>query len=205
MAKTTITDTEDKSVDTKDTKKKKTDAKSASNTAPQQSATAQTATAVDPDVAKLRSLPQQEQLWFFIDDVVPTDKTDTEVTIIENGVTDPGFPMLTLAPKSLEIFEEIANTPQDAAQYYPTMVKYFADIKRLYDIIIRQDINPYWSTELVQPATPMTIQMLLGIQQGACRGFLSLEPKPDSIPFRLMFGELSHKHDFVGIVYLYVK
>lgn len=204
MAKTTITDTDDKSVDTKDTKKKKSDVKSASNTT-QQAAATQSAQNIDPDVAKLRSLSQQEQLWFFIDDVVPTATSDTEVTIIENGVTDTGFPMLTLAPKSLEIFEEIANTPQDAAQYYPTMVKYFADIKRLYDVIIRQDINPYWSTELVQPATPMTIQMLLGIQQGACQGFLSLEPKPDSIPFRLMFGELSHKHDFVGIVYLYVK
>lgn len=164
-----------------------------------------TASTVDPDIAKLHSLSEQEQLWFFIDDVVPTPQKDTEVTIIENGMTDTGFPLLTLAPKSMEIFEEIANIPAQAAKNYPKMVKYFNDIKHLYDDIVRQDINPYWSTEVLEPATPASIQMLLGIHQNALQGFLSLTPKPNSIPFRLMFGEESHKHDFVGIVYLYVK
>ena len=164
-----------------------------------------TASATDPDIAKLHSLSEQEQLWFFIDDVVPTPQKDTEVTIIENGITDTGFPLLTLAPKSMEIFEEIANIPAQAAKNYPKMVKYFNDIKHLYDNIVRQDINPYWSTEVLEPATPASIQMLLGIHQNALQGFLSLTPKPNSIPFRLMFGEESHKHDFVGIVYLYVK
>lgn len=164
-----------------------------------------TAPTVDPDIVKLHSLSEQEQLWFFIDDVVPTPQKDTEVTIIENGITDTGFPLLTLAPKSMEIFEEIANLPAQAAKSYPKMVKYFNDIKHLYDNVVRQDINPYWSTEVLEPATPTSIQMLLGIHQNALQGFLSLTPKPNSIPFRLMFGEESHKHDFVGIAYLYVK
>lgn len=164
-----------------------------------------TTSTIDPDIAKLHSLSEQEQLWFFIDDVVPTPQKDTEVTIIENGMTDTGFPLLTLAPKSMEIFEEIANIPAQAAKNYPKMVKYFNDIKHLYDDIVRQDINPYWSTEVLEPATPASIQMLLGIHQNALQGFLSLTPKPNSIPFRLVFGEESHKHDFVGIVYLYVK
>lgn len=102
-----------------------------------------TTSAIDTDIAKLHSLSEQEQLWFFIDDVVPTPQKDTEVTIIENGMTDTGFPLLTLAPKSMEIFEEIANIPTQAAKNYPKMVKYFNDIKHLYDDIVRQDINPY--------------------------------------------------------------
>lgn len=159
---------------------------------------------VDPDIAALHAMSDDDQLWYFIDDVVPTDTKDTEVIICEDGITDSGFPMLTLGAKSMEIFEEIANIPNHAVGMYPNMVKYFSDIIRLYNDVVRQDINPYWAAEAIQPATPQIVQMLIGIQTGGCRGFLSRTPKKNSVPFRLYYGDNSHKHDFVGIVYLYV-
>lgn len=165
----------------------------------------QPATSSDPDLDALHAMSEEDQLWFFIDDVVPTDTKDTEVIVCEDGITENGMPMMTLAPKSMEIFEEIANVPNHAASMYPNMTKYFADIIRLYNTVVRADVNPYWSTELIEPANQLTVQILIAIQIGGCRGFLSKTPKQNSVPVRLIYGDSSHKHDFVGIVYLYVN
>lgn len=165
--------------------------------------TAVQTTTSDPDLDALHAMSDDDQLWFFIDDVVPTTNKDTEVIICEDGVSPQGVPMLTLAPHSMEIFEEIANIPNHAASMYPNMVKYFSDIIRLYNTVVRQDINPYWSTEIMEPSSPTAIQILIGIQSGY-KGYLSLTPKQNSIPVRLHYGDNSHKHDFVGIVYLYI-
>lgn len=161
--------------------------------------------ASDPDLDNLHAMSDDDQLWFFIDDVVPTDGKDTEVIICEDGVSDCGIPLMTLAPKSMEIFEEIANIPNHAASMYPNMVKYFTDIIRLYNDVVRQDVNPYWSTEIIDSTSQLSLQLLLAIQTGGCRGFLSRNPKQNSIPVRLHYGDNSHKHDFVGIVYLYAQ
>lgn len=160
---------------------------------------------IDQDVLNLRAKPLDEQLWFFIDDVVPKQGEDTEVVLINEGMTGNGIPAFGFAPKSMEIFEEIANIPNHVATSYPSLVKYFADIIRLYNDYVKQDINPFWSIQPLQPNAPAFMNILLGMERFGHQGFLSLDPKPQSVPVRLIYGDISHKHDFVGIVYLYVN
>ena len=159
----------------------------------------------DPDLIKLHQLPEEEQLWFFLDDIVPTDTNDTEIIIIDDGVDDNNIPQFVLGPKSLEIFETIANEPNHAMSYYPNMIKYFQDIIHLYNTIVIPDRNPYWVTHPIQNISPQMLQMLIDIHSGNSKGFLSRKPVPNSIPYRLIYGDNTHKHDFVGIVYMYTK
>lgn len=167
---------------------------------------AQTASAsgVDPEVAALRAKPLDEQLWFFIDDVIPTAKADTEVILCETGVVKNNMPEFTLVPKSMEIFEEISNMPNHAASSYPHMVKYFQDILHLYNDYVRQDVNPYWECVPLSVPAPALLAIFVSLKQGN-QAFLSLQPRKGALPFRLIYGDSSHKHDFVGIVYLYVQ
>ena len=160
-------------------------------------------TPIDPDITALRNLPEDEQLWFFIDDIVPRPGKDTEVIVIEDGPTDEGIPCFTLYPQSLNILDEIANVTDDVKGTYSELVKYFPDIIRLYHTFIKPDISPYWAVELLEPATPSALQTLMSIQLAGLKGYLSLTAKPDATPCRLLYGDESHKHDFVGIVYLY--
>lgn len=167
---------------------------------------AQTASAsgIDPEVAALRAKPLDEQLWFFIDDVIPTAKADTEVILCETGVVKNNMPEFTLVPKSMEIFEEISNMPNHAASSYPHMVKYFQDILHLYNDYVRQDVNPYWECVPLSVPAPALLAIFVSLKQGN-QAFLSLQPRKGALPFRLIYGDSSHKHDFVGIVYLYVQ
>lgn len=167
---------------------------------------AQTASAsgIDPEVAALRAKPLDEQLWFFIDDVIPTAKADTEVILCETGVVKNNMPEFTLIPKSMEIFEEISNMPNHAASSYPHMVKYFQDILHLYNDYVRQDVNPYWECVPLSVPAPALLAIFVSLKQGN-QAFLSLQPRKGALPFRLIYGDSSHKHDFVGIVYLYVQ
>lgn len=167
---------------------------------------AQTASAsgIDPEVAALRAKPLDEQLWFFIDDVIPTAKADTEVILCETGIVKNNMPEFTLVPKSMEIFEEISNMPNHAASSYPHMVKYFQDILHLYNDYVRQDVNPYWECVPLSVPAPALLAIFVSLKQGN-QAFLSLQPRKGALPFRLIYGDSSHKHDFVGIVYLYVQ
>lgn len=167
---------------------------------------AQTASAsgIDPEVDALRAKPLDEQLWFFIDDVIPTAKADTEVILCETGVVKNNMPEFTLVPKSMEIFEEISNMPNHAASSYPHMVKYFQDILHLYNDYVRQDVNPYWECVPLSVPAPALLAIFVSLKQGN-QAFLSLQPRKGALPFRLIYGDSSHKHDFVGIVYLYVQ
>lgn len=167
---------------------------------------AQTASAsgIDPEVAALRAKPLDEQLWFFIDDVIPTAKADTEVILCETGIVKNNMPEFTLVPKSMEIFEEISNMPNHAASSYPHMVKYFQDILHLYNDYVRQDVNPYWECIPLSVPAPALLAIFVSLKQGN-QAFLSLQPRKGALPFRLIYGDSSHKHDFVGIVYLYVQ
>lgn len=159
---------------------------------------------IDPEVAALRAKPLDEQLWFFIDDVIPTAKADTEVILCETGVVKNNMPEFTLVPKSMEIFEEISNMPNHAASSYPHMVKYFQDILHLYNDYVRQDVNPYWECVPLSVPAPALLAIFVSLKQGN-QAFLSLQPRKGALPFRLIYGDSSHKHDFVGIVYLYVQ
>lgn len=162
------------------------------------------ASGIDPEVAALRAKPLDEQLWFFIDDVIPTAKADTEVILCETGVVKNNMPEFTLVPKSMEIFEEISNMPNHAASSYPHMVKYFQDILHLYNDYVRQDVNPYWECIPLSVPAPALLAIFVSLKQGN-QAFLSLQPRKGALPFRLIYGDSSHKHDFVGIVYLYVQ
>lgn len=161
--------------------------------------------AIDQDVLDLRKLPPEDQLWFFLDDVVPTDTRDAEIVTWEDDIDPNGTTHISLTAKSIEIFEEIANIPNHAVSKYPDMVKYFPDIIRLYNTVVKENVNPYWEANMVHPINPMAIGMLLGLQNGQLRGFLTRKPKPNAhnIPIWLTYGDESHKHDFVGMVYLY--
>ena len=190
----------------KSTKKKTTkDTKDTKDTSHVTSTSNTTTPMVDQDVLDLRAKPLDEQLWFFIDDVVPTNGKDTEIILGHDGFDENGIPTFNFVPKSMEIFEEIANIPNHVATSYPTMVKYFADIIRLYNDYVKQDINPFWSIRPLQPDSPAIASIIFAIEQFGKKGFLSLEPKPQSIPCRLLYGDSSHKHDFVGIVYMYAQ
>lgn len=158
----------------------------------------------DPDLIKLHQMTEDERLWFFIDDIIPTDKNDTEIIVIDEEADD-GTPQFVLSPKSLEIFETIANAPNHAMSYYPNMIKYFQDIKELYNTIVIPDRNPYWVTQPIQNINPQALQMLIDIHAGNCQGYLSKNPVPNSVPYRLIYGDNTHEHDFVGIVYMYTK
>lgn len=162
------------------------------------------ASGIDPEVAALRAKPLDEQLWFFIDDVIPTAKADTEVILCETGVVKNNMPEFTLVPKSMEIFEEISNMPNHAASSYPHMVKYFQEILHLYNNYVRQDVNPYWECVPLSVPAPALLAIFVSLKQGN-QAFLSLQPRKGALPFRLIYGDSSHKHDFVGIVYLYVQ
>lgn len=169
-----------------------------------QSTQTASASGIDPEVAALRAKPLDEQLWFFIDDVIPTAKADTEVILCETGVVKNNMPEFTLVPKSMEIFEEISNMPNHAASSYPHMVKYFQDILHLYNNYVRQDVNPYWECIPLSVPAPALLAIFVSLKQGN-QAFLSLQPRKGALPFRLIYGDSSHKHDFVGIVYLYVQ
>lgn len=169
-----------------------------------QDAQTTSASGIDPEVAALRAKPLDEQLWFFIDDVIPTAKADTEVILCETGIVKNNMPEFTLVPKSMEIFEEISNMPNHAASSYPHMVKYFQDILHLYNDYVRQDVNPYWECVPLSVPAPALLAIFVSLKQGN-QAFLSLQPRKGALPFRLIYGDSSHKHDFVGIVYLYVQ
>lgn len=145
-------------------------------------------------------LSDQEKLWFFIDDMVPTDTTDTAIIPYQD---DSGA--ITILPKSMDIFEEIANAPNHAAKLYPNMIPYFPEILRLYNTVVEEDNNPYWHCEPVLPNNTQTASILLALNHPNYEGFLSRTPKQGSIPCRLHYGDTSHTHDFVGMVYMYVK
>lgn len=159
---------------------------------------------LDPEVAALRQKPLDEQLWFFIDDVIPTDTHDTELVLCETGLIKNGIPEFQLIPKSIEIFEEIGNIPNHVAPSYPHMVKYFPDILNLYNNYVKQDINPYWECVPLGIPAPAMVHLFLALKSGH-QAFISQKPKQGSLPFRLIYGDLSHKHDFVGVVYLYIQ
>lgn len=164
-----------------------------------------TSASSDPEMDAFLKLDDQEKLWFFIDDMVPTENHDTEVIPYQDGSFINGHPSIRLIPKSMDIFEEIAMAPNHAASSYPELTKYFSEIIRLYNTIVKEDVNPYWRCEPIQVATPQTVAILLALANNQYRGLLSRKPKPDSIPCRLHYGDDSHKHDFVGIVYLRVE
>lgn len=174
------------------------------NNSDDQDAQTTSASGIDPEVAALRAKPLDEQLWFFIDDVIPTAKADTEVILCETGVVKNNMPEFTLVPKSMEIFEEISNMPNHAASSYPHMVKYFQDILHLYNDYVRQDVNPYWECVPLSVPAPALLAIFVSLKQGH-QAFLSLQPRKGALPFRLIYGDSSHKHDFVGLVYLYVQ
>lgn len=150
----------------------------------------------------LQKLPLDEQLWFLIDDVIPQPNHPTEVVIYDMGINQSGTgPAIELFPKSMEIFDEIVNAPNHAMQKYPSMVPYFSTISNLESTYIKRDINPYWEAFPISIPTGIMVTLHIGVTKGA-RLFLHREPAPGRLPFRLCYGDDSHKHDFVGICYL---
>ena len=158
----------------------------------------------DKDLLALQQLPQDEWLWYFIDDVVPTPQKDTEILLSDQGVDDDGMPVFTMIPKSLEILDMINDAPAHAAQYYPEIVKFFPIIQNLHKNVIVDGINPYWAAAPINPPDFNTIQTIFTMFLTGRHAYLSLIPKPNSIPCRLIYGDSSHKHDYVGIVFMHL-
>lgn len=157
----------------------------------------------DPDVIKLRSLPPAERLYYFLDDIVPKKDNDSSVIVTHSDPSDRnGFPF-TIIPKSIEIFEQIANMPNHAAPMYPNMTKYFDDILWLYQTEYYAHINPYWSFTPIGSIPRFATPNFMAACAGTRKAFISIEPKKNSIPYRLCYGDDRHQNDFVGIVYLY--
>lgn len=159
---------------------------------------------IDPEVLALRNKPLHEQLWFFIDDVIPTSIRDTELILCEIGASSGNMPAFTFMPKSLDIFEEIANIPHHSLTKYPSMAKYFGDIINLYNNYVKPDINPYWSIEPIGIPAQIMTGLYVAVKNGQ-QAVISLTPKQGSLPFRLTYGDDSHTHDYVGIVYVCLK
>lgn len=158
----------------------------------------------DPDVTALHALNEQDQMWYFLDDLVPNDKTDTEVLISTSGMCDSGLGNFMITPNSIEIFEQIANMPHHVSQRYPEMVKFFPDIIRLYKDLYQEDMNPYWD---IQPLANISMSMIpyfTEVMQHKLKAYLTRKTN-QGIPYRLIYGDDSHKHDYVGVVYLTFK
>ena len=157
----------------------------------------------DPDVIKLRSLPPAERLYYFLDDIVPKKDNDSSVIVTNSDPNERNGFEFTIIPKSIEIFEQIANMPNHAALMYPNMVKYFDDILWLYQNEYYARHNPYWSFTPIGSIPILATPNFMAAYAGTRKAFISIEPKKNSIPYRLCYGDNRHQNDFVGIVYLY--
>lgn len=157
----------------------------------------------DPDVINLRSKTPIEQLYFFLDDIVPKQNQDSSVLIMKKQMDNSNEIEFAPIPDSIEIFEQIANMPNHAAKMYPNMIKYFHDIIWLYNNVYSPKNNPYWEFKPLFEIPMETIPNFILAHEGKIKTFISLESKENSIPFRLFYGDSSHKNDFVGVVYIY--
>ena len=159
-----------------------------------------TNTTLAPD--ELQKLPLQQQLWYFIDDVIPTDDKSTEVVCYDMGFNENEQTILTeLFPKSMEIFDEISYAPAHAQSKYPDMVPYFPIIQTLDNTFVSRNINPIWEATPMGIPQPVLTSIFLSNRNGQ-KLYLHRNPVQGGLPFRLIYGDFSHEHDFVGIVYL---
>lgn len=159
----------------------------------------------DPDVLALRNMSHDDQLYFFLDDIVPSATKDSRVIIADDIESENSNIPFIAIPQSIEIFEQIANMPNHAASMYPDMTKYFYDIIWLYNNVYSNKNNPYWSLTPVYNVPMQATQNFIAARMGKIKAFISLDTKKNSIPYRLIYGDNSHKHDFVGVVYLYFQ
>lgn len=159
----------------------------------------------DPDVLALRNMSHDDQLYFFLDDIVPSATKDSRVIIADDIESENSNIPFIAIPQSIEIFEQIANMPNHAASMYSDMTKYFYDIIWLYNNVYSNKNNPYWSLTPVYNVPMQATQNFIAARMGKIKAFISLDAKKNSIPYRLIYGDNSHKHDFVGVVYLYFK
>ena len=159
----------------------------------------------DPDVLSLRNMSHDDQLYFFLDDIVPSATKDSRVIIADDIESENSNIPFIAIPQSIEIFEQIANMPNHAASMYPDMTKYFYDIIWLYNNVYSNKNNPYWSLTPVYNVPMQATQNFIAARMGKIKAFISLDAKKNSIPYRLIYGDNSHKHDFVGVVYLYFQ
>lgn len=157
----------------------------------------------DPDVIALRALSPAERLYYFLDDIVPKKDNDSAVIVTNCDPDDNHGFGFTLIPNSVEIFEQIANMPNHAASMYPDMTKYFDDIIWLYNHEYSADNNPCWYFRPLNVIPLSATANFIAAHAGKLKTFISLEPKKNSIPYRLCYGDNRHENDFVGIVYLY--
>ena len=157
----------------------------------------------DPDVLALRALSPAERLYYFLDDIVPKKDNDSAVIVTNCDPDDNHGFGFTLIPNSVEIFEQIANMPNHAASMYPDMTKYFDDIIWLYNHEYNADNNPCWYFRPLNVIPLSATANFIAAHAGKLKTFISLEPKKNSIPYRLCYGDNRHENDFVGIVYLY--
>ena len=157
----------------------------------------------DPDVLALRALSPAERLYYFLDDIVPKKDNDSAVIVTNCDLDDNHGFGFTLIPNSVEIFEQIANMPNHAASMYPDMTKYFDDIIWLYNHEYSADNNPCWYFKPLTVIPLSATANFIAAHAGKLKTFVSLEPKQNSIPYRLCYGDNRHQNDFVGIVYLY--
>lgn len=159
----------------------------------------------DPDVLSLRNMSHDDQLYFFLDDIVPSTTKDSRVIIADDIESENSNIPFIAIPQSIEIFEQIANMPNHAASMYPDMTKYFYDIIWLYNNVYSNKNNPYWSLTPVYNVPMQATQNFIAARMEKIKAFISLDAKKNSIPYRLIYGDNSHKHDFVGVVYLYFQ
>ena len=157
----------------------------------------------DHDVIALRALSPAERLYYFLDDIVPKKDNDSAVIVTNCDPDDNHGFGFTLIPNSVEIFEQIANMPNHAASMYPDMTKYFDDIIWLYNHEYSADNNPCWYFRPLNVIPLSATANFIAAHAGKLKTFISLEPKKNSIPYRLCYGDNRHENDFVGIVYLY--
>ena len=157
----------------------------------------------DPDVLALRALSPAERLYYFLDDIVPKKDNDSAVIVTNCDPDDNHGFGFTLIPNSVEIFEQISNMPNHAASMYPDMTKYFDDIIWLYNHEYSPNNNPYWDFKPLTVIPLSATANFIAAHAGKLKTFISLEPKQNSIPYRLCYGDNRHQNDFVGIVYLY--
>lgn len=204
MLKEPVKTAEEENTDSSLSTNKETTFTDSAEPTPTSSLDSQIFNTTDKDLLTLKQLPKDEWLWYFIDDVIPTPQKDTEILLTDQGTDDNGMPMFTMIPKSLEILEMVRNAPNHAAHYYPGIVKFFPIIQDLYNNVIIDEINPYWAAAPIHPPDFNTLHTIFTMFVTGKHAYLSLTPTSDSIPCRLIYGDLSHKHDYVGIVHMHL-
>lgn len=149
-----------------------------------------------------QTMSPAEKACALLDDIIPTDTTDTQV-IVRVNATNPKI--INIMPQSLLVLNAIANDPSLIATTYPELDQFADDIFDLYDthVIDTEGYCPHWQISAHDPNDKRLIQLMTNICNNNGVAYLSRTQKPDSVFFWLYAGMPDHQKDYVGPVYLY--